>query len=191
MTFIFVQRRSKSDWSLSDTSQQEAEGLLQKLKSEPVGESQYFDALGPIDEEGSGSSSSSQWEEFEEDEDQTVEPKEKKRKRRSYSSRNKVLNERLKRRIGALKNLQLESKTLESQFYVDLLSVESRYWSEFREPLHRKRQSVITEDGSGDGVPDFWVRAMKNCEMLKDIIQKHDLPVLGHLKDIKIISPFG
>ena len=42
------------------------------------------------------------------------------------------------RRVGAMRNLQLERKTLESQFYIDLLGIESKYWSQLREPLYRQ-----------------------------------------------------
>ena len=37
-----------------------------------------------------------------------------------------------------MRNLQLERKTLESQFYIDLLGIESKYWSQLREPLYRQ-----------------------------------------------------
>ena len=54
----------------------------------------------------------------------------------------------VKRRVGAIKNLQLERKTLESQFYIDLLKIESKCWTEMRDPLYRKRSDIIAPKGA-------------------------------------------
>ena len=44
---------------------------------------------------------------------------------------------------------------------------------------------------SGGGIPDFWMRSMLHSDMLKDIVQSYDIPLLKMLKDIRIISPYG
>lgn len=36
------------------------------------------------------------------------------------------------------------------------------------------------------GVPDFWLTAMKNVELLGEMVQSHDEPVLKHLTDIRV-----
>lgn len=37
------------------------------------------------------------------------------------------------------------------------------------------------------GIPEFWLTAMKNVEILEEMIQEHDEDVLKHLTDIKLI----
>jgi len=36
------------------------------------------------------------------------------------------------------------------------------------------------------GVPDFWLTVFKNVDMLAEMIQEHDEPILKHLQDIKL-----
>lgn len=37
------------------------------------------------------------------------------------------------------------------------------------------------------GIPSFWATILKNVDMLADMIQEHDEPILTHLQDIKVI----
>lgn len=48
--------------------------------------------------------------------------------------------------------------------------------------------------GNGDekhedvkGIPSFWLTILKNVELLAEMVQEHDEPVLTHLEDIKVI----
>ncbi|XP_065319972.1 nucleosome assembly protein 1-like 1 isoform X1 [Gordionus sp. m RMFG-2023] len=44
------------------------------------------------------------------------------------------------------------------------------------------------------GIADFWLIAMQNADVLSDLIEEQDIPILKHLKDIKIImnkDPIG
>lgn len=34
------------------------------------------------------------------------------------------------------------------------------------------------------GIPDFWLNALKMAEVVQDMIQEHDEPILKYLKDI-------
>ena len=45
--------------------------------------------------------------------------------------------------------------------------------------------SYLTEDNT-EGVPEFWLTIFKNVDMLADMVQEHDEPVLKHLQDIKV-----
>lgn len=36
------------------------------------------------------------------------------------------------------------------------------------------------------GVPEFWLTVFKNVDMLNDMVQEHDEPILKHLNDIKV-----
>ena len=43
----------------------------------------------------------------------------------------------------------------------------------------------FTEDDS-KGVPEFWLTVFKNVDLLSDMIQEHDEPILQHLTDLKV-----
>ena len=94
----------------------------------------------------------------------------------------------MKRRVGAMKNLQLEGKALESQFYIDLLKIDSKYWSNHREPLYQQRSDVIAPNDGETGIPDFWMRAMLQSDVLKDIIQTYDIPLIKQYYKSNYIS---
>ncbi|XP_077478213.1 uncharacterized protein LOC144090536 isoform X2 [Stigmatopora argus] len=36
------------------------------------------------------------------------------------------------------------------------------------------------------GIPDFWLTIFRNADMLTDMIQEHDEPILKHLKDVQV-----
>ena len=45
-------------------------------------------------------------------------------------------------------------------------------------------------DENTKGIPDFWLTTFKNVDMLADMVQDHDEPILQHLHDIKVkLSP--
>uniref|UniRef100_A0A2C9KDK7 Uncharacterized protein n=1 Tax=Biomphalaria glabrata TaxID=6526 RepID=A0A2C9KDK7_BIOGL len=37
------------------------------------------------------------------------------------------------------------------------------------------------------GIPSFWLTIFKNVEMLSEMVQEHDEPILTHLQDIKVV----
>ena len=41
-------------------------------------------------------------------------------------------------------------------------------------------------DESVEGIPQFWLGAMKNVGVLSEMIESHDEPVLQHLEDITV-----
>ncbi|ESO97619.1 hypothetical protein LOTGIDRAFT_103941, partial [Lottia gigantea] len=43
------------------------------------------------------------------------------------------------------------------------------------------------DDGDTKGIPHFWLTIFKNVEMLSEMVQEHDEPILEHLQDIKVI----
>lgn len=49
-----------------------------------------------------------------------------------------------------------------------------------------KENSEKKEDENVTGVPEFWLTIFKNVEMLADMVQDHDEPILKHLQDIKV-----
>lgn len=42
------------------------------------------------------------------------------------------------------------------------------------------------KDESVTGVPEFWLTVFKNVDLLSDMIQEHDEPILKHLTDLKV-----
>ena len=42
-------------------------------------------------------------------------------------------------------------------------------------------------DENTEGVPEFWLTIFKNVDMLADMVQDHDEPILKHLRDIKVL----
>jgi len=51
-------------------------------------------------------------------------------------------------------------------------------------------ESVLNQlklDENTKGIPEFWLTAMKNVELIEEMIQEHDEEVLKHLTDVKLI----
>jgi len=147
-----------------------------------------------------------------------------------------TLPECMKRRLNALKNIQVECAHLEGKFYEEAHQLEMKY-AELFKPLYSKRNEIVNanyeptdeeatwvepgedededdeekeekdkaEDNKTDeekladgtnnlsfdentkGVPEFWLTAMKNVELIEEMIQEHDEDVLKHLTDVKLI----
>lgn len=62
--------------------------------------------------------------------------------------------------------------------------------------LKEKAAVEDTKDGNGDsedkkedskGIPSFWLTIFKNVDMLSEMVQEHDEPILSHLQDIKVL----
>jgi len=141
-----------------------------------------------------------------------------------------TLPEVVKRRLNALKNIQVECAQLEGKFYEEAHQLEMKY-AELFKPLYSKRTEIVNglyepndkeavwiepgedededdedEKMNGDevkkiedekpvdgmdedtkGIPEFWLTAMRNVELIEEMIQEHDVDVLKHLTDVKLI----
>ncbi|XP_044146036.1 nucleosome assembly protein 1-like 1 [Bufo gargarizans] len=127
----------------------------------------------------------------------------------------------VKRRVNALKNLQVKCAQIEAKFYEEIHALERKY-ADLYQPLFDKRSEIINaiyepteeecewkvdeeeeisdlkekakvEDEKKDeekedpkGIPEFWLTVFKNVDLLSDLVQEHDEPILKHLKDIKV-----
>lgn len=127
----------------------------------------------------------------------------------------------VKRRLKALKKIQLESTKIEAKFYEEVHKLECKY-HEMYKPLYEKRGKITKgehepnddecdwpsdeedEELAGDmkdkakleeeknkdqdakGVPDFWLTIFKNVDMLQEMVQEADEPVLSKLTDITV-----
>ncbi|KDR23730.1 Nucleosome assembly protein 1-like 4 [Zootermopsis nevadensis] len=146
----------------------------------------------------------------------------------------------VKRRIKALKKIQLEATNIEAKFYEEVHLLECKYQKLYT-PLYEKRGDIISglyeptdlecEWDSGDekeeqlssdmknkvkieevdtakkqeneinkneevkGIPNFWLTIFKNVQMLSEMVQEHDEPILKYLFDVKVIflesNPMG
>jgi len=153
------------------------------------------------------------------------------------------LPEPVKKRMNALKNLQIEATNIEAKFYEEFHELKRKYHDLYL-PLYEKRAKIISgeyeptekeselpaclkdenmdesveenldkenkdkekESNSNDksegqiqnskGIPSFWLTIFKNVELLRDMVQENDEPVLEKLTDIKLTfngpeSPMG
>ncbi|CAH1183603.1 unnamed protein product [Phaedon cochleariae] len=139
-----------------------------------------------------------------------------------------VLPHSIKRRIKALKKIQLEVTNIEAQFFKDVHALECTYHKLY-EPLFEKRSIIVngsyepieeecqwpsdeedlpealkekmkivdypeneTEDQKG--IPEFWLTIFKNVSLLSEMVKPHDVPILTHLTDIRVVckeDPMG
>ena len=148
----------------------------------------------------------------------------------------------MKRRIKALKKIQLETVKVEADFFREVHALECKYQARYL-PLYEKvctvlqlfqqglisfsllqraqitkgeyepndeecewtldddkdeeelsdemKSKVKLEGGEDQGanikdVPEFWLTIFKNTDLLVDMMQEHDEPILRHLVDIKV-----
>eukprot|EP00090_Calanus_glacialis_P010113 TRINITY_DN184_c0_g1_i1.p1 TRINITY_DN184_c0_g1~~TRINITY_DN184_c0_g1_i1.p1 ORF type:complete len:388 (-),score=155.62 TRINITY_DN184_c0_g1_i1:226-1389(-) len=130
----------------------------------------------------------------------------------------------VKKRIKALKKIQLEATKIEAQFYEEVHLLECKYHEKFG-PLYTKRATITKgdyepnedecewpsdsedeeeaalaeevkekakleeskeEDKDIKGIPSFWLTIFKNVEMIADMVQEADEPILEALNDITV-----
>ncbi|KAL7091787.1 hypothetical protein ACP275_12G125500 [Erythranthe tilingii] len=105
------------------------------------------------------------------------------------------LSRNVVKRVEVLREIQSEHDVLEAKFCEERESLEAKY-QKLYQPLYTKRYEIvngvveggITESGTTNeekGVPDFWLIAMKNNEILAEEISERDEGALKFLKDIK------
>ncbi|XP_076350645.1 nucleosome assembly protein 1-like 4 isoform X2 [Tachypleus tridentatus] len=134
----------------------------------------------------------------------------------------------VKRRIRALKKLQLECTRLEAKFYEEVHVLECKYSGLYTPYLEKRNEFVngkvepideecdFPSDSEKDnddlpeelkkkinlepkenevksepekdvkGIPDFWLTTFKNVEIIAEMIQEHDEPILKNLTDVKV-----
>ncbi|XP_050687113.1 nucleosome assembly protein 1-like 1 isoform X2 [Eriocheir sinensis] len=134
----------------------------------------------------------------------------------------------VKRRIKALKKLQLQYTDLEADFYKEVHALEVKY-DKMHQGLYEKRRQVVTSeyepneeecdfpsddetddeknlskdmeekakidekedkihdfDENTKGIPEFWLTIFKNVDLLAEMVQDYDEPILKHLTDIQL-----
>ncbi|KAK4432863.1 Nucleosome assembly protein 1 [Sesamum alatum] len=111
------------------------------------------------------------------------------------------LSPNVRKRVDALREIQTQHDDLEAKFFEERAALEAKY-QKLYQPLYTKRYEIVNgevevEGGINDveatnqadkdekGVPDFWLTAMKNNEVLAEEISERDEAALKFLKDIK------
>ncbi|KAL2480136.1 Nucleosome assembly protein 1-2 [Abeliophyllum distichum] len=123
------------------------------------------------------------------------------------------LSPNVKKRVDVLRNIQTQHDELEAKFFEERAALEAKY-QKLYQPLYAKRFAIVNgavevEGAATDseatnkeeekeveekGVPDFWLTAMKNNEVLAEEISERDEGALKFLKDItwtRIDNPKG
>jgi nucleosome assembly protein 1-like 1 len=121
----------------------------------------------------------------------------------------------VRRRVAGLKGVQKEHSKLEAEFQEEVLELEKKYFAKFT-PLYQKRAKIVNgtaepsaeevkageEDEEQDesetstkqeettetvnGIPEFWLSAMKNQISLAEIITDRDEAALKDLTDVRM-----
>uniref|UniRef100_A0A2K6UP98 Nucleosome assembly protein 1 like 1 n=1 Tax=Saimiri boliviensis boliviensis TaxID=39432 RepID=A0A2K6UP98_SAIBB len=121
----------------------------------------------------------------------------------------------VKRRVDALKNLQVKCAQIEAKFYEEAHDLQRKYpvpcWPLFDkrfeiinaiyEPMEEECEWKPDEDEISElkekmrksmkkkktpkGILEFWITVFKNVDLLSDTVQEHN-PILKQLKDIKV-----
>uniref|UniRef100_I1Q3M0 Uncharacterized protein n=1 Tax=Oryza glaberrima TaxID=4538 RepID=I1Q3M0_ORYGL len=99
----------------------------------------------------------------------------------------------VRKRVDVLMEIQSQYDELEAKFFEEKAALEAKYQKLYG-PLYSKRFKIVsgvlevegkTEEREEKGVPDFWLNAMKNNEILAEEIHESDEEALKYLKDIK------
>lgn len=121
------------------------------------------------------------------------------------------LHPNIRKRVYALKKLQVETMKLDADFHRAVYDLEEKFQGKHEE-IFKKRSDIInsryqpTDDEctlegcemkfdepaelqeNAKGIPNFWPTVMKNVNELRKMIQPHDEDVLKHLVDIRAFS---
>ncbi|KAI9152518.1 histone chaperone [Blastocladiella emersonii ATCC 22665] len=126
-----------------------------------------------------------------------------------------LLSADAKRRLNALKKLELQGNVIHRQFLAELTELEKKYHVQYQ-PIYEKRAAIVTgeheptdaetevpetvqdftaleaeegeavEEGPVTGVPKFWMRSLLNHPQIAELITEADEAALASLKDIKL-----
>lgn len=125
----------------------------------------------------------------------------------------KQLPANIRKRVYGLQGIQKEYAKVHEQYLDEMRELEKRY-EELYAPYYEKRKDVIqgkvepteeevskgskvmevkeegeepekTDESAPKGIPDFWLTAMKNHEMVDETIFQRDEPCLKYLSDVR------
>ncbi|KAG7278609.1 hypothetical protein CRUP_013352 [Coryphaenoides rupestris] len=93
----------------------------------------------------------------------------------------------VKRRVNALKNLQVKCAHIEAKFYEEVHELERKYAALYQ-PLFDKRSDIVKAVYEPTDEECEWKAAEEEelTEEMKQKAKEHDEPILKHLQDIKV-----
>ncbi|XP_067124800.1 nucleosome assembly protein 1-like 1 [Centruroides vittatus] len=98
----------------------------------------------------------------------------------------------IRMKVEALRKLQVDYLIREAKFYEEACNLQIKYASVYEE-LYKERFRIVkgetTETGKSkqeNGIPDFWLGAFLNSNVLYQLIDDDDEAVLKHLKDVRL-----
>jgi len=123
----------------------------------------------------------------------------------------------VRKRVNAIKNIQLETTKIEGDFFQQVHRLEIEYSLKYA-PLYKRRAEIVSgeveptasecvlfgeeqdnektdnekqenDNDSDKGIPGFWLTIFKNTEILAEMTQPHDEPILEALRDINVSFP--
>lgn len=119
-----------------------------------------------------------------------------------------------KKRVCALKKIQLQCIDVEAEFYERVHQLEKEFEGKFNQFYEQRRKIISGEheptaeesdiaiihgleaedlkriydasepDNGAKGVAEFWLNVLRGSDVISDMIQEHDEPILKHLVDI-------
>uniref|UniRef100_A0A2R9BND4 Nucleosome assembly protein 1 like 1 n=1 Tax=Pan paniscus TaxID=9597 RepID=A0A2R9BND4_PANPA len=97
----------------------------------------------------------------------------------------------VKRRVNALKNPQIETKSYEEVHDLERnmpfsINKEDEISEELKEKAKIEDEKKDEEKEDPKEIPEFWLTVSKNVDLFSDMVQQHDEPILKHLKDTKV-----
>ncbi|GMI81298.1 NUCLEOSOME/CHROMATIN ASSEMBLY FACTOR GROUP A 02, nucleosome assembly protein 1;2 [Hibiscus trionum] len=122
---------------------------------------------------------------------------------RDHTDMMESLSPNVRKRVEFLMEIQGQHDDLEAKFLEEKAVLEAKY-QKLYQPLYTKRYDIVNGVGEADGtpnesaldqgedkavvekgVPEFWLTALKNNEVLSEEITERDEGALKYLKDIK------
>jgi nucleosome assembly protein 1-like 1 len=106
-----------------------------------------------------------------------------------------TLSPKVKKRVEVLQEIQNQHDELKAKYFEEKTALEAKY-EKLYQPLYTKRYEIVNgvvevegitnEVQEGEkGVPDFWLTAIKNNDIVSEEVTERDEGALKFLKDIK------
>jgi nucleosome assembly protein 1-like 1 len=93
--------------------------------------------------------------------------------------------------VQALEKLHSDSETLKVRYRKEQRSLDRKY-EELVSPMFRRRASIISGEAEssrpGEGIPEFWLRCMKQNAAMRENITARDEHVLKYLIDVRSVT---
>ncbi len=101
-----------------------------------------------------------------------------------------ALPEPQKKPVSMILQIDSEAQSLFAAHRREVRALDRKY-EQLNAPIFAERTRIVTGDASassggtvGEGIPGFWLEAMKNSRRVRDCITERDEPALQHLVDV-------